>query len=126
MAKEDCWTIPGSMPSSAIANIGKSIIWQNDRYVFSAKVYYGSVASSIGSWDINDDGSTIFSTTLMIGASATEGAEIVSDSLSGTDVIEVSAKSVITLNYVDGHATNPGADATVIIWSMPSGWRYRP
>lgn len=127
MAKEDCWTIPGSMPAAALANIGRTIIWQDERYVFSAKVYYGTAPTTTGGvWDINDDGSTLFSSKPSIAAGATEGTEVVSDSLSGTNTTAVASKSKITLDYDSGHASTPGSDAVVFIWTMPVGWRYRP
>ena len=126
MAKEDCWTIPGSMPAAALANVGRTVIWQDERYIFSAKVYYGTAPTTTGGvWDVNDDGSTIFTSKPSIAAGATEGTEVVSDSLSGTNTTAVAAKSKVTLDYDSGHATTPGADATIIIWSMPVGWRYR-
>lgn len=127
MAKEDCWTIPGSLPAAALTNIGRTIIWQDERYIFSAKVYYGTAPTTTGGvWDINDDGATIFTSKPSIAAAATEGTEVVSNSLSGTDTIAVAAKSLITLDYDSGHATTPGSDAVVFIWTMPVGWRYRP
>jgi len=127
LAVEDSWTIPGNMPSAGLANIGKAIYWQEDRYVFSAKVYYGTEPTTTGgTWDINDDASSIFSSKPSIAAGATEGIEVVSDSLSGTNTTAVAAKSKITLDYDSGHATSPGSDACIYIWSMPVGWRYRP
>jgi len=126
MAIEDSWAIPGSMPAAALANIGKTIFWQEDRYVFSAKVYYGTGPTTTGGvWDINDDGSTIFTGKPSIAAGATEGTEVVSDSLSGTNTTAVAAKSKVTLDYDSGHASTPGSDAYIYIWSMPTGWRYR-
>ena len=127
MAVEDSWSVPGSMPAAALADIGRAIFWQEDRYVFSAKVYYGTGPTTTGgAWDINDDGTTIFSSSKpSIAAGATEGTEVVSDSLSGTNTTAVAAKSKITLDYDSGHATTPGADAYIYIWSMPVGWRYR-
>lgn len=126
MAKEDCWTIPGSMPAAALSNIGRTIIWQDERYIFSAKVYYGTAPKNTGGvWDINDDGATLFSSKPSIAAGATEGTEVVSDSLSGTNTTAVAAKSLITLDYDSGHASTPGSDAMIFVWSMPAGWRYR-
>lgn len=125
--REDVWMIPGSMPAAALANLAKTIIWQEDRYVFSAKVYYGTGPTTTGGvWDINDDGSTIFTSKPSIAAATTEGTEVVSDSLSGTATTAVAAKSLLTLDYDSGHATTPGSDAYIYIWSMPVGWRYRP
>jgi hypothetical protein len=124
-AKEDCWLIPGMMPAAAQTNIGKYIEWREDRYVFSAVLAYGTAPTTTkGVWDINDDGTTIFTTKPEIAASATEGTEVKSDSLSGTATTAVAAKSRITLDYDSGHATTPGSDARIYVWSMPVSWRY--
>ena len=126
MAIEDSWAIPGSMPAAALASIGKALIWQEDRYVFSAKVYYGTGPTTTGGvWDINDDAVTLFSSKPSIAAGATEGIEVVSSSLSGTNTTVVAAKSKITLDYDSGHATTPGSDAYIYVWSIPVNWRYR-
>lgn len=126
-ASEDMWIIPGMMPSAAQTNIGRKIIWLEDRYVFSAKVLYGTAPTTTGgAWDINDDGGTIFSSKPSISAGSTSGTEVVSDSLAGTNLNSVISESRITLDYDSGHATTPGSDAQVIIWSMPVAWRYIP
>jgi len=123
----DIWTIPGNLPIAAITNIGKAVIWQENRYVFSAKVVYvtGPTGTN-GVWDINDDGTSLFSVKPYILAGATDGSEVVSTSTSGTSVTAVSAGSRITLDYDSGSAATPGEDAVIYIWSMPVGWRYRP
>ncbi len=126
-AIEDCWVLPGGLPSAAVTSIGRYLYWLEDRYVFSALAIYGSAASTTkGVWDINDDGSSIFTTKPEIAAGDTEGTETVSNSLAGTNVVAVAAKSKITLDYDSGNASNPGEDAYILIWSMLRGWRYRP
>lgn len=121
-AKEDRWIIPGMMPSSAQTNIGRQTIWSEDRYVFSAKIYYGTApTTTVGTWDINDDGTTLFTTK-----PTSAGTEVVSNSLAGTATTAVAAASRVTLDYDSGHASTPGADAQIIIWSMPVSWRYIP
>jgi hypothetical protein len=126
-AKEDRWIVPGMMPSAAQTNIGKQVIWLEDRYVFSAKVLYGTAPTTTGGvWDINDDGGTIFSSKPSIAAGSTSGTEVVSDSLAGTALTAVVAASRITLDYDSGHATTPGSDAQIIVWSMPVSWRHIP
>jgi hypothetical protein len=117
----DQWIVPGMMPSSAQTAIGKQIIWAEDRYVFSAKVLYGSAPATTGGvWDINDDGSTLFATTKpSIAAGNTVGPEVAS-------ITEVASGSRVTLDYDSGHATTPGSDAYIFIWSMPVAWRYLP
>ncbi len=124
-AQEDCWIIPGNMPIAAQANIGKILSWREDRYVFSAVVVYQtSPTTTKGVWDINDDGTSIFTAKLEIAAAATEGTETVCDSLLATATTAIAAKSKLSLDYDSGHATTPGADAYVFIWSMPVAWRY--
>ena len=126
-AIEDSWIIPGNMPIAAQANIGKILSWREDRYVFSAVVVYQTAATTTkGVWDINDDGTSIFTTKPEIAAAATEGTETVCDSLLATAVTAIAAKSKLSLDYDSGHATTPGADAYVYIWSMPVAWRYTP
>jgi len=133
-ALEDVWIIPGNMPTSALANIGKSVIWREDRYVFSAVVAYQTAPTTTGGvWDINSTppgGSlaSIFTTKLAIatGTGYKEGTETVCDSLLATATTAVVAKSQITLDYDSGHATTPGADAYIFIWSFPVAWRYIP
>lgn len=126
-AKEDRWIIPGMMPGAAQTNIGRQLIWLEDRYVFSAKVLYGTGPTTTGgAWDVNDDGSTIFTSKPSISAGSTAGTEVVSNSLAGTATTAIAAASRVTLDYDSGHATTPGSDAQVLIWSMPVSWRYIP
>lgn len=124
-AKEDRWVIPGMMPSAAVVGISGAVIWREDRYVFSAVVAYQTgPTSTAGAWDINDDGSSIFATKLPIAAAATEGTEIVCNSLLSDATTAVAAKSQLTLDYDSGHASTPGSDAYIYIFSMPKAWRY--
>ncbi|MFA7164622.1 MAG: hypothetical protein WC124_02080 [Desulfoplanes sp.] len=124
--REDIWTIPGMMPGAAQSAMGRKFVWLEDRYVFSAKVMYGTGPTTTkGVWDINDDGSTIFSTKPEIAAGSTEGTEVVCNSLLSDATTAIAAKSSITLDYDSGHATTPGADAYIFIWSIPVSWRYR-
>jgi hypothetical protein len=68
-AMNDVWVVPGMMPASAQASIGTQIIWPEDRYVFSAIVFYGTAPTTTGgTWDINDDGTSIFSSKPSIAA----------------------------------------------------------
>jgi hypothetical protein len=126
-AQEDRWILPGMMPAAATTGMGRQVIWLEDKYVFSAKVMYGTGPTTTGGvWDINDDGSTIFTSKPSISAGSAAGTEVVSDSLSGTNLNAVAASSRITLDYDSGHATTPGSDAYIFIWSMPKAWRYLP
>lgn len=126
-ACEDAWTVPGMMPVAATTDISRGIRWAEDRYVFSSQVLYDTAPTATGGvWDENDDGVSIFSSKPSIAAGATVGTEVVSDSLAGTATVAVAAKSKMSLDYDSGHATTPGSDATVLIWSMPTAWRYMP
>lgn len=122
---KDSWDIPGMMPTAALADIGKAFRWPEDRYVFSAKIYYDTASTTTkGVWDVNDDTVSLFTTKPEIAAGSTAGNEQQSDSISGTSLVVVAGGSKVTLDYDSGHATTPGADATVILWSFPKAWRY--
>jgi hypothetical protein len=124
-AMEDKWYIPGNLPTAAVANILDTKFWKSDRYVFSAQVRYITAATTTGGvWDINDDNTSLFGDSIPIAASNTVGTETGSSSVSGTALTAVAANSLITLDYVSGHATTPGSDAYIYVWSMPTAWRY--
>ncbi len=125
-AEQEVFIVPGTLPgNTATADIAKTRHMRGDIYVFSAKIWYKTGPTTTkGVWDINDDGSTIFTTKPEVAASATEGAEQVSDCLSGTATTAVADKSLITVDYDSGHATTPGADAYIYLFWMPVAWRY--
>ena len=124
---EDVWYLPCGMPVAAQTNMGKFVAWSEERYVFSAQVLYGTAPTTTkGVWDINDDAATLFTSKIEIAAASATGTEEQSDSISGTSLTAVAAKSRITLDYDSGHATTPGSDAQMFLWSMPVAWRYTP
>ena len=62
-----------------------------------------------------------------IAAAATIGTDTVSicfSATSGTATDLILSDSILTLSYLSGHATTPGADAYVSYWYMPVSWRY--
>lgn len=125
-AFEDVFIVPGKLPAAASTDIGKTIYWPDDRLVFSAIVRYKTAcATTKGVWDINDDGTSIFATKPEIAATATAGADQISDCILDTALTVVAAGSLVTLDYDSGHATTPGSDAYVFLYSMPYSWRYR-
>ena len=125
-AESELFIVPGMLPgNTATPDIAKTMYVRGDIYVFSAKIWYKTAPTTTkGVWDINDDGTTIFTTKPEVAASATEGVEQVSDCLSGTATTAVADKSLITVDYDSGHATTPGADAYVYLFWMPVAWRY--
>lgn len=125
-AEQEVFIVPGTLPgNTATTDIAKTRHIRGDIYVFSAKIWYKTAPTTTkGVWDINDDGTTIFTTKPEVAASATEGVEQVSDCLAGTALTAVADKSLITVDYDSGHATTPGSDAYVYLFWMPVAWRY--
>jgi len=122
----DISMIPGTCPLAAETSIGKTIVIPYDAIVFGTRIRYGTAPTTTGgTWDINDDGTTIFSTKPTIAAGNTLGSWQVSDCLSGTAWTIVAADSLITVDYDSGHASTPGADPYIRIAFMPAAWRYR-
>ena len=122
----DVFIVPGKLPAAATTDIAKTIFWPEDRLVFSAIIRYKTAAATTkGVWDINDDATSIFTTKPEIAATATVGSDQISDSILDTALTVVAAGSAVTLDYDSGHATTPGSDAYVILYSMPYAWRYR-
>ena len=126
-AVEDVFIIPGNMPgNTATADIGKTLYWKEDRYVLAAQVNMKTAPTTTnGVWDINDDSTTIFTSKPTATAAQAIGTAVGSDSVSGTSLTPVAANSEITLDYDSGHATTPGSNAYVYLWSIPVAWRYR-
>lgn len=122
----DVFIVPGTMPgNTATADIAKTLIPISAILVFSARIAYKTApTTTAGVWDINDDGTSLFTTKPTIGAGSTLGSHQVSDCLSGTALTAVAANSLITVDYDSGHDTTPGADAYVHIWYMTEAWRY--
>lgn len=119
--------VPGKLPAAAITDIGKTIFAFRDILIFSALVRYKTAATTTkGVWDINDDGTTIFTTKPEIAATATKGTDTVCNCVLATAVTVVVVDSAITLDYDSGHATTPGSDAYVELLYMPASWRYSP
>lgn len=126
MIERDVFIIPGTMPgNTATADIGKTIYNLQDWLIISAQVRYKTGPTTTGAtWDILDDGASIFTTKPPIAAGATLGTETVCDCVLTTADTVVAAGSLITLSYLSGHATTPGADAYVEIFRIPEAWRY--
>ena len=125
-AMQEINIMPGTNPRAAETGVGKTILLPYDVYVFGARIRYGTAPTTTkGVWDINDDGTSIFTTKPEIAASATMGSWQVADCLLATALTAVVADSLITTDYDSGHATTPGADAYVRILFMPVAWRYR-
>lgn len=125
-AMQDINILPGTNPRAAATGLGKTISFPYDIYVFGARIRYGTAATSTGgTWDLNDDATSIFTTKPAIAAGSLMGNWQVADCLLSTALTAVAADSLITTDYDSGHATTPGADAYVQILYMPVAWRYR-
>jgi len=74
-----------------------------------------------GTYDINDDGSTIFNGTACSLAS-TETSDL--DNAAYTPTTAVAKGSSVTINCTAVHTT-PAVDAYVYLFYMPISWRYR-
>lgn len=125
-AKEDVFIVPGTLPgNTATVDISKTIYANYDMLIFSALVRYKTAATTTGGvWDINDDGTSIFTTKPSIAAGATIGTDTICNCVLTEATTVVAKDSAVTLDYDSGHATTPGADAYVTIWYMPEAWRY--
>lgn len=116
---------PGTCPLAALTGIDY-IHASHDIYIFSAQVKYLTAPTTTGGvWDINDDGTSIFTTKPPIAAASKVGTETVCNCLLSDATTAVAKDSEISLDYDSGHATTPGADAYMYIWYMPVSWRYR-
>lgn len=125
-AMQDINILPGTCPLAAETGVGKTFLLPYDIYVFGARLRYGTAPTTTkGVWDVNDDGTSIFTTKPEIAASATMGSWQVADCLLATALTAVAADSLITTDYDSGHASTPGADAYVRLLFMPVSWRYR-
>jgi len=122
MAMEQVFIIPGTLPSVATSNISKT--WRNsdDVYILSADLWLETAGSGSGSTvvDINDDGTTKFSTKPTITSTGQSDIDNVADNPSTA----VTKGSAITVD-VDSVTSTPPADGYVTIFYYPVSWRYR-
>ena len=134
-ALREVFIVPGTMPgSTATADIAKTTFAPYDMYMFSCLVRYKTAATTTGAtWDIFSDppgagaNASLFAIKPPIAAAATVGTDTVSicfSATSGTATDLILRDSILTLSYLSGHATTPGADAYVSYWYMPVSWRY--
>jgi hypothetical protein len=70
--------------------------------------------------DINDDGSTMFTTKPTLAAAGTSDIDNVSDNVETV----VAAGSLITVDVDAVCATTPGTEAYIYLFYMPESWRY--
>jgi hypothetical protein len=122
MALEQVFIIPGTLPSAATSNISKT--WRNsdDVYILSADLWLETPGSGSGSTvvDINDDGTTKFTTKPTITSTGQSDIDNVADNPSTA----VTKGSAITID-VDSVTSTPPADGYVTIFHYPASWRYR-
>ena len=123
----DSWSVPLNIPTEPTTNLGKIIMWDEDRYIFSGQVIYGTAATTTGgAWKANADGMTLFISNISIAPGETVGPDTRAACILDTGLTPVPARTAIRLDYISGHPSTPGSDATVFIWSMPVNWRYLP
>jgi hypothetical protein len=126
-AYTETFIVPGTMPTAAISDIAKTVYTAGPSYIFSAIVRYKTpCATTAGAWTIKDDGVNIFTGNIPMGVGLYRGVDTVCTNMSGTALTITDKESVMTLDYVSGHATTPGADAYVSYFWMPISWTWNP
>lgn len=114
--------IVGTLPASATTGISYTWITESDMYFLSADLVLDTAGSGAGSTvvDINDDGSTKWTTKPTITTTGTTDLDNVADNPSTA----VAAGSEITVDVDSTVATAP-SDAYVKVYYYPVSWRYR-
>jgi len=122
-AQVETFIIAGTFPSAATTNLSKSWIPAEDVYVLSADLIVTTAGSGTGSTvvDINDDGTTKFTTKPTLTTTATSDLDNVADNPSTA----VAGGSIITVDSDSVTATTAPADGYVKLYYMPVDWRYR-
>lgn len=121
-AMRETFIIPGTLPSSATTDITKTWYVMEDVYIISADLRLKTAGASTGSTvvDINDDGTTKFTTKPTITSTGTSDLDNVADNPSTA----VAKDSAITIDVDSITATAP-AEAYVELFYYPVYWRYR-
>lgn len=115
----ETFIIPGTL--AAATDIAKTWYTPCGAYFLSADAYVktaGTTNSTV--FDINDDGSTKWTTKPTITSTTTSDIDNVADNPS----TEVAAGSLITVD-IDSVSTTAPVEAYVIVYWIPSDWRYR-
>lgn len=120
-ANVETFISPGTLPSAAATDISKTFIAKEDIYIISAKPYVKVAgATNATTFDINDDGTTKFTTKLSIASGGVSGSDQVADNPS-TPVAE---GSLITVD-MDSVSTTAPQEAYIDLFYYPVSLRYR-
>lgn len=119
-AMKETFIIPGYL--SAATDIAKTWFAPYDIYVLSADLRVKTAGTGTGNntIDINDDGSTKFTTK----PSTTTGTSDL-DNVADNPSTAVAAESAITIDVDAVTATTPAIEAYIDLWYYPVDWRYR-
>jgi len=122
-AQVETFIIAGTFPSAATTNLSKSWIPAEDIYILSADLIVTTAGSGTGSTvvDINDDGTTKFTTKPTLTTTGTSDLDNVAD----TPSTAVAGASIITVDVDSVTATTAPTDGYVKVYYYPVDWRYR-
>lgn len=121
-AQVETFIIAGTFPSAA-TNLSKSWILAEDVYILSADLIVTTAGSGTGSTviDINDDGTTKFTTKPTLTTTGTSDLDNVAD----TPSTAVAGASIVTVDVDSVTATTAPSDGYVKVYYYPVDWRYR-
>jgi len=116
----ETFIIPGNL--AVVADTAKTWYTPYPLCVISAdfKVKTAPSGANATTVDINDDGTTMFTTKPTLAAAETSDIDNVSDNVETV----VAQGSLITVDVDAVCATTPGTEAYVYIYFMPESWRY--
>lgn len=114
-------------PSAAVTNVSLTHILKEAAYIISADLDLTGAGAGAGSTivDINDDGTTMFTTKPTITTTGTSDPDNASDNCTANTLTASAAGSLITVDVDSVTATAPTGDGLVTVFAMPVGWLYR-
>jgi len=120
MAKKETFIIPGTL--GAATDIAKTWFPEEDIYPLSADLRLKIAGSGTGSTivDINDDGTTKFTTKPTI--TGTDASDL--DNVADNPSTPVAKDSAVTVD-VDSVTSTPPVETYVDVYYYPTSWRYR-
>lgn len=122
MALTQDFIIAGTFPSAATTDVARAWYAPQDVYLLSADFRVRTAGTTNATTiDINDDGTSKFSTKPSIASGVTSDLNNAADSPSGG---AVAANSLVTVD-MDAVSTTPPVDGYVTIFYYPACWRYR-
>ena len=122
-ANKETFIIAGTFPSAATTNLSKTFIPEAPIYVLGADLVVDTAGSGTGSTvvDINDDGTTMFTTKPTLTTTGTTDLNNVSDA----PATAVAASSLITVDVDSVTATTAPSNGYVALYYYPVDMRYR-